>query len=61
MMAVLTDAVRCYQNAHIANGCERRSFEEAERWLFDDKSDGSFSFENVSETLRPILSACAAG
>jgi hypothetical protein len=52
MLAVLTDAVRCYQV-----GCDaqmparKRAFREAERWLFDSTTDGPFSFENVCGAL----------
>jgi hypothetical protein len=52
MMAVLVDAVRCFQNVDMAKTrCERELSHEAEQWLFDDKREGLFSFEYVSETL----------
>src|SRR5215469_15143205 len=53
MLAVLTDAVRCYQV-----GCDAqrtspiRAFREAEQWLFSTTSYGPFSFENVCYTLE---------
>jgi len=48
MLAVLTDAVRCYQIGFDAKRtCRRRAFREAEGWLFSRTADGPFSFENV--------------
>jgi hypothetical protein len=52
LLAVLTDAVHCYQV-----GCEEtktsriRAFREAEEWLFSARGYGPFSFENVCWTL----------
>jgi hypothetical protein len=52
MMAVLEDALRCFQNnADARNGPRKRVFVEAEQWLCGDTSDGLFSFETVCETL----------
>ena len=52
MLAVLTDAVRCYQvGSDAPTTSRRRAFREAEEWLFRTKSDGPFSFENVCCTL----------
>jgi hypothetical protein len=52
MMAVLEDALRCFQNnATAASGPRKRLFAEAEQWLCGDTSDGLFSFETVCETL----------
>jgi hypothetical protein len=52
MLAVLTDAVRCYQ---VGCDAQRRSriqaFREAEQWLFSTTGYGPFSFENVCYTL----------
>jgi hypothetical protein len=48
MLAVLTNAVRCYQvGSDTQKISRRRAFREAEEWLFRTKSDGPFSFENV--------------
>jgi hypothetical protein len=48
MLAVLTDAVRCYQLGSAAQKIScRRAFREAEEWLFRTKADGPFSFERV--------------
>jgi hypothetical protein len=52
MLAVLTDAVRCYQVGFDAQKVSRRrAFREAAEWLFRMKPDGPFSFENVCCTL----------
>jgi hypothetical protein len=52
MLAVLTDAMRCYQVGTDAQKISRRRlFREAEEWLFGTNADGPFSFENVCCTL----------
>ncbi len=52
MMAVLEDALRCFQNnADAKNGSRKRLFAEAEQWLCSEDGDGPFSFETVCETL----------
>ncbi len=48
MLAVLTDAVRCYQAGFDTKSmARRRVFREAEQWLFYSNADGLFSFENI--------------
>jgi hypothetical protein len=52
MLAVLEDALRCYQSyANSRNRAQRRLFVEAEGWLMDRGGDGAFAFETVCETL----------
>jgi hypothetical protein len=52
MMAVLEDALRCFQNnADATGGSRSRLFAEAEQWLCNDQGTGLFSFETVCETL----------
>ncbi len=52
MMAILEDALRCFQNnAEARNGSRKRLFEEAEQWLCGEGGEGPFSFEMVCETL----------
>jgi hypothetical protein len=52
MLAVLTDAVRCYQIGFGSQKTTRiRAFREAEEWLFSAKGYGPFSFENVCYAL----------
>jgi hypothetical protein len=52
MLAVLADAVRCYQtDFDMRATSRRRAFLEAQQWLFGAKADGPFSFENVCYVL----------
>ncbi|HVB78340.1 MAG TPA: hypothetical protein VNE82_00145 [Candidatus Binataceae bacterium] len=52
MLAVLEDAMRCYQTyANSRSRTQRRLFVEAEMWLMDRRADGAFAFETVCETL----------
>jgi hypothetical protein len=52
MLAVLEDAMRCYQTyARSRNRAQRRLFVEAEAWLMDRGADGAFAFETVCEAL----------
>ena len=52
MLAVLEDAMRCYQAYADSRSCaQRRLFVEAEAWFMDRKADGAFAFETVCETL----------
>ncbi len=53
MMAVLVDAIGCYQRNLGAKALlKQREFKEAERWLFRDKRDYLFSFEHVCDLLN---------
>lgn len=52
MGGVLADAVRCFQrNFEADHPSRRREFREARFWIFPDKGDGPFSFEDVCGTL----------
>jgi hypothetical protein len=53
ILAVLTDAVRCYQVGLDAKmAARRRVFREAKQWLSYSRADGGpFSFENVCGAL----------
>jgi len=52
MLAVLTDAVHCYQVGCDAQKSSRiRAFREAEEWLFSSKGYGPFSCENVCSAI----------
>jgi hypothetical protein len=52
MLAILADAVRCYQAGTEARTTSRiRAFREAEEWLFTTKAYRPFSFERVCEVL----------
>ena len=62
MLAVLEDAMRCYQTyASSRNRAHRRLFVDAERWLMDRKAGGVFAFETVCETLGIEPSCLRAG
>src|SRR5215469_12658088 len=53
LMAVLEDAVRCFQaNVGATSGKGRRLFNETELWMRSETADGPFSYLNVCETLR---------
>jgi hypothetical protein len=53
MMAVLQDAVECFQAYVLAERPrEKRLFQEAEDWILEKNSDWFFSFENICETLQ---------
>lgn len=52
MLAVLEDAIWCFQNCLLARDKKRKSlFGEAEEWLMEETSDWLFSFENICEVL----------
>ena len=53
MLAILEDAVDCFQNNVFAQSVKgRRLFQEAEKWIVEVDGDWVFSFENVCETLE---------
>ena len=52
MLAVLEDAISCFQKyAGASRGRRQRLFKEAEEWLFDEESRWAFSFETICSTL----------
>ena len=52
MLAVLEDAIACFQKYLFArDGKGRVLFREAEEWIMEEGSDWLFSFENVCEVL----------
>ena len=52
MMAVLVDAVHCFQKYVSAQRPrEKALFQEVEEWIIDKGSDWFFSFENICESL----------
>jgi hypothetical protein len=62
MLAVLEDAMRCYQTyATSRNRAQRRLFVDAEMWLMDRHASGVFAFETVCETLGIEPSCLRAG
>ena len=52
MLAVLEDAIACFQ-AYVdaKKGRRKRLFDEAEEWILQPRSDYLFCFENVCEYL----------
>lgn len=53
MLAVLQDAVSCFQqNFHARTGKKRQLFLDAEAWIFGQQEDHLFGFETVCEVLR---------
>jgi hypothetical protein len=52
MLAVLEDAVNCYQDNVSARSEKRKKlFEESQAWILAEHHDWFFSFENVCESL----------
>jgi hypothetical protein len=52
MLAVLEDAVLCFQNYLFARDSKgKRIFHEAEEWILETDSDWIFSFESICEVL----------
>lgn len=52
MLAVLQDAVDCYQKFVTARSRKgQRLFSEAEEWILDDGTDWPFSFVTICEVL----------
>jgi hypothetical protein len=52
MLAVLSDAVRCFQAyADARNPAERLRFAEAQAWILDHKAEGPFAFVTICESL----------
>jgi hypothetical protein len=53
MLAVLEDAVDCYQkHAHARDPRAAQLFEEAEEWVESADRSWLFSFENICDTLE---------
>jgi hypothetical protein len=52
MLAILVDAVRCYQrNFHSSALKDRRDFREAQEWLFSDADSGPFAYQAICHAL----------
>jgi hypothetical protein len=53
MLAVLQDAVECFQEYVVAQyPWEEKLFQEAEDWILEKNTDWPFSFENIWGTLQ---------
>ena len=52
MLAVLQDAVECYQKYLVARrGKDKNLFSEAEAWILERDQHSAFSFDNVCDSL----------
>jgi hypothetical protein len=52
LIAILADAVDCYQNnLHARSARGRRLCREAEQWMFSDDQAWVFSFRNICDAL----------
>src|SRR5712692_5777451 len=52
MLAVLEDAVRCFQdNVSAESDAKKELFAEAEEWFLEEPADRVFSFENSCDAL----------
>lgn len=52
MLAILEDAIWCYQSGLLARGKRRkRLFSEAQEWIMEENSSWIFSFDNVCDVL----------
>lgn len=52
MLAVLEDAVECFQkNVLASRGKRKRHFDETESWILDEADDSVFSFEQICGAL----------
>ncbi len=53
MLAVLEDAIDCFQKyAHAHDPRGRQIFEESQAWVHSDDRSWLFSFENICDTLE---------
>ena len=53
MLAVLQDAVKCFQEHVLAQHLwEKKLFEEAENWILEKNTNWFFSFENICDNLQ---------
>ncbi len=52
MLAVLEDAIDCFQkNLFAADAKEKSEFRDAEEWIEEENNDWPFSFNNICEAL----------
>ena len=52
MLAVLQDAVECYQKyLQARRGKDKNLFSEAEAWILEQDNRSAFSFDNVCDSL----------
>jgi len=52
MLAILEDAINCYQDNYISRtGKKKRFFDEVREWIVSADGDWVFSFEHVCDAL----------
>jgi hypothetical protein len=52
MLAILEDAVECFQaNCSARCGKRKRVFDDAREWIFESRKDWIFGFENICNVL----------
>src|SRR5262249_34577054 len=52
MLAVLEDALRCFQRyAERPNSQNRKAVAQAESWILDRQAEGPFAFQHICEAL----------
>jgi hypothetical protein len=52
MLAILDNAVHCFQDHHLAqHGKRKRLFDDVHRWFFEASSDWLCGFENICSVL----------
>jgi hypothetical protein len=52
VLAILADAIKCFQDNHMARqGRRKRIFDEVREWIFDGRRDWVFGFENICSVL----------
>jgi hypothetical protein len=53
MLAVLEDAIGCFQNfVYATDNRQKKSFLEAKEWFNEEESEWIFYFENICDVLR---------
>ena len=53
MMAVLQDAIRCFQKgSHAKSGAKPRYLFEVQEWIFGENGEGPFAFQSVCDILE---------
>lgn len=52
VLAVLEDAIACFQNFRVATDVrDKKIFSEARTWLWSDRYDWPFSYRNICDVL----------
>jgi hypothetical protein len=52
VLAILEDAINCFQENHLARqGRRKRLYDEVRQWMFERERDWVFGFENICAVL----------